>query len=696
MIHIFMARRRWGQIADHSVKNRGKEAQTERIHGQDILLPEDYPRRQVNTQRLQVNSHHQPLRTHLIAQVLQPGAGSTAQIQDPLPRSEESVFLVYLRQFIDRPGRKLLLLCPPAVIIRSVPSRRHGILKKNWYNNALYHTFPEPCNPRPTGGRISSAKVTQSRYPVTIGADCMSFLSWQFPFFLLGFVLIYWQLPHRPRLWFLLVGSYTFYACWDVRFLALVFTTTVVDYLCARGIAGERLSWTGLVPIAALPVAWLAAIAWLWPGAGVDAPVLAAALAATGLFLVGYTVVWRLAPEARRRAFLLLSLGFCLAILAFFKYCNFFINSAAEVLAWLGLAPDWPTLEIILPVGISFYTFQSLGYVIDVYRGEGPLCRDFLIFAVFDAYFPQMVAGPIERGRTLLPQLSADLPFRTEDLHEGLRRILVGFFKKVYVADNCALLANYVFTPGTALNAPWAILGGLAFAFQIYGDFSGYTDIARGAAKLLGVELVHNFRFPYLARNPSDFWSRWHISLSTWFRDYVYIPLGGNRGTAWQTARNLLLTMLLAGLWHGAAWTFVIWGAYHGVLLLLYRFGPLTGLNRRHYDSPWLSAAALALMAVFTLVGWAIFRSPTLGHFWIWLTALGHWEAGALPWRTSLAWLAVHIAPLCLLQVLTRQAGDETELAGMPWPARGVMYLLMLILVVSSTAQDQEFIYFQF
>jgi len=331
-----------------------------------------------------------------------------------------------------------------------------------------------------------------------------------------------------------------------------------------------------------------------------------------------------------------------------------------------------------------------------VYRGEGPLCRDFLTFAVFDAFFPQMVAGPIERGRTLLPQLEAERRFQAADLHEGLGRLVVGFFKKVYVADNCALLANYVFTPGAVLNAPWAILGGVAFAFQIYGDFSGYTDIARGAAKMLGVELVPNFRFPYLARNPSDFWSRWHISLSTWFRDYVYIPLGGNRGTSWQTARNLLLTLLLAGLWHGAAWTFVVWGAYHGVLLLLYRFGPLTILNRRRYDSPGLSVVALAVMAVFTVVGWAIFRSPTLGHFWTWLTALSDWGGAALPWRGSLVWLALHLAPLILLQVLTRQAGDETALAATPWPARGVLYLVLFLLVASSTAYDQEFIYFQF
>jgi len=524
----------------------------------------------------------------------------------------------------------------------------------------------------------------------------MSFLSWQFPFFLLGFVLLYWRLPHRPRLWFLLLGSYTFYGFWDVRFLALVFTTTGVDYLCALGMVGEKCRPRKLLGLVFLPFAWLAAIGQALPGAGIAPQVLLTALAASVLFLIVYGLLWRLPETPRRRGFLLLSLGFCLAILGFFKYCNFFLSSAAAALASLGLSPDWPTLNIILPVGISFYTFQSLGYVIDVYRGQGPVCRDLLVFAVFDAYFPQMVAGPIERGRTLIPQLTSDLRFQAADLHEGLIRILVGFFKKVYVADNCALLANYVFAPATPLNAPWALLGGVAFAFQIYGDFSGYTDIARGAAKLLGVELVPNFRFPYLARNPSDFWSRWHISLSTWFRDYVYIPLGGNRGSQWQTARNLLLTMLLAGLWHGAAWTFVIWGAYHGFLLLLYRFGPLIWLNRRQYDSLGHGLVAWVIMAALTVVGWAIFRSPSLEHFWTWLTALGDWRAATLPWRSSWWWLVIHVAPLFLLQGLTWRRADETQLLDLSWPTRGLIYAILIILVVSSTAQDQEFIYFQF
>ena len=524
----------------------------------------------------------------------------------------------------------------------------------------------------------------------------MSFVSWQFPFFLIGFGLLYWRLPHRPRLWLLLLGSYVFYAFWDVRFLALVFTTTAVDYLCALSITGERSRPVVFLPLIFLPPGWLLGSYWFIPGAGIDSFMLITALAASLIFLGLYLMIWHLPTRVRSRWFLLLSVGFCLSILGYFKYCNFFISSTATALGFLGVRADWPTLNIILPVGISFYTFQSLGYVIDVYRGQGKVCRDLLTFAVFDAFFPQMVAGPIERGRQLLPQLETDLKFQAVNLHDGLVLMLVGFFKKVFVADNCALVANYVFDPATTLNAYWALLGGLAFAFQIYGDFSGYTDIARGTARLLGIDLVQNFHFPYMARNPSDFWSRWHMSLSSWFRDYVYIPLGGNRSTAGQTVRNLMLTMLLAGLWHGASWVFVVWGAYHGVLLVLYRFGPLRWLNRKEYEAGWLSRLALPVMFGFTLVGWAIFRSPSMGHFWAWLTAFGHWGPVALPWQSSWWWLFIHVAPLILLQTVTLAFADETRLLHLPWGVRGVLYGILILLIVSSTAQDQEFIYFQF
>ncbi|AEB09839.1 MBOAT family O-acyltransferase [Desulfobacca acetoxidans] len=524
----------------------------------------------------------------------------------------------------------------------------------------------------------------------------MSFISWQFPLFLIGFILIYWRLPHRQRLWFLLVGSYAFYAFWDVRFLALVFTTTVVDFLCGLGIQGERRSLRVIVLLSLLPFAWLLGCFGFIPRSGIDLNLLTIALGISLAFLGVYLLIWHLPDSLRPRGFLLLSICLCLSILGYFKYCNFFSESAKSALSFLGLRPDWPTWYIILPVGISFYTFQSLAYVIDLYRGQAVVCRDFLIFAVFDAFFPQLVAGPIERSRHLIPQLEKDIIFVGNYLNDGLRLILIGLFKKVFVADNCALLANYVFAPQTALNGAWALIGGVAFAFQIYGDFSGYTDIARGTAKMLGIDLVQNFRYPYLAKDPSDFWSRWHISLSTWFRDYVYIPLGGNRGRDWQTVRNLMVTMLLAGLWHGASWVFVLWGAYHGVLLTLYRFSPLRVLNRKQFAWLWQDWLARLLMFGFTLIGWAIFRSPDLTRFWTWLMALGNWGPAELPWLSSLGWLLLHLVPLMLLQIAASRFEDETKLVHLHWATRGVLYFVMILLIVSSTEHDQEFIYFQF
>jgi D-alanyl-lipoteichoic acid acyltransferase DltB (MBOAT superfamily) len=524
----------------------------------------------------------------------------------------------------------------------------------------------------------------------------MSFITWQYLLFLPLVLLLYWRLPGRWRLALLLGASYFFYACWDVRFLALVLATTVIDYICALSIAGTRIAGARVLLLALLPALWLSGCSFFLPGAGGYLLIAAAGLGFA--FFAGHELIWRLRQEKRSRAFLILSVGFCLGILGFFKYCGFFLDSARTLLTYLGMQPNQVLLRIILPVGISFYTFQSLGYVIDVYRGQSPACTSLLTFATFDAFFPQMVAGPIERGRQLIPQLQQTAAFKPDYLHDGLRLIIVGFFKKVFVADNCAILANYAFAPQTPLNGYWAILGVVAFAFQIYGDFSGYTDIARGSGKLFGIDLVPNFRFPYFARNPSDFWGRWHISLSTWFRDYLYIPLGGSRGSNWETLRNLAVTMLLAGLWHGANWIFVLWGAYHGLLLILYRAVPaLRTLGDEKVASAGRAVLAISVMWIFILLGWAIFRSPSPGQLGLWLAALGHWQTGGgLPWASSSLWLLLHVAPLALLQFLTRKSQDETSLGGLPWPARGLAYALMLLLIVSSTEHDTEFIYFQF
>ncbi|MFH1066591.1 MAG: MBOAT family O-acyltransferase [bacterium] len=522
----------------------------------------------------------------------------------------------------------------------------------------------------------------------------MSFLSWQYPFFLLAAVLIYWRLPHRGRTFLLLAASYVFYGAWDARFLALILTTTVMDYFAALAIGGHRSAWWKVAAVAALPLAWLASCRLL---GRVMPP---AAFGAAALFIpflgISHALIQRRVGEAHRpKAFLLLSVGTNLVILGFFKYFNFFSDSAVTFLSALGLQPHEFTLRILLPIGISFYTFQSISYVADVYRGLRAPRRSFPTFAAYLAFFPQLLAGPIGRSPQLMPQWETPRAFSPATIHEGARLILVGLFKKIFVADNCALLANFCFLPGSKLNAAWSVLGVLAFAFQIYGDFSGYTDIARGSAKLFGFDLMVNFRFPYTALTPSDFWRRWHISLSSWFRDYVYIPLGGNRVGRGRLLFNLMATMLLAGLWHGAGWMYVLWGAYLGALLIVYRLiPPLAALDKA--TSWWKRCVAAWAMFFFTLIGWAIFRAPDAQGLVAWANGFTHWTMGDVDWVKPALWLALHVAPLLLLQALTWKQQDESDLTRFPWAVRGVIYFALLLLVVSSSSQDQEFLYFQF
>jgi alginate O-acetyltransferase complex protein AlgI len=524
----------------------------------------------------------------------------------------------------------------------------------------------------------------------------MSFNSWQYLLFLPAIIILYWSLPARWRLPLLLGASYIFYGFWDVRFLALVLATTCIDFICGLSISGQRLGARKVLLLALLPGLWLAFCHLFRPSLGVSSALVGLSAGLGLIFAAAHEAIWAWVRTNRPKFFLVLSIVFCLAILGFFKYFGFFVNSAKSLLALAGFKADWALLKIILPVGISFYTFQSLGYVIDVYKGRNPACTDLLTFATFDAFFPQMVAGPIERGRHLIPQLQAGLTFQESYIQDGVRLLLIGFFKKVVVADNCAIVANYAFDPQTTLNGYWAVLGAVAFAFQIYADFSGYTDMARGSAKLLGIDLVENFKFPYFSQTPSEFWGRWHISLSTWFRDYLYIPLGGNRGARWETLRNLGIVMLLAGLWHGAAWIFVLWGAYHGLLLIIYRVLPPFDAVRDDRLS-WQSVWSIPLMFILVLVGWAIFRSPSLAYLGSWFAALGNWQQSqALSWRSPSLWLLLHIAPLLLLQLLTWKYRDEAALGHVPWALRGVIYTLLLLLIISSAEHDTEFIYFQF
>ncbi len=343
----------------------------------------------------------------------------------------------------------------------------------------------------------------------------MVFNSIQFALFFAVVYGVYRASGHRAQNWLLLAASYAFYAAWDWRFTGLLAASTLVAYVAALRMHHEA--------------------------------------------------------EPRRRRWLWLGVGFHLLALGFFKYYGFFAENLGALLAASGMRVPMPLLTLVLPLGISFYTFMAIAYLVDVYRGDIAPTGSLADFALFISYFPHLIAGPILRAPALIPQIAQPRVIGRREVSEGLWLTALGLFKKMFVADNLAPIVDAVFAPGHAASGLEVLLGVYAFALQIYGDFSGYSDMARGLSQLMGIELNVNFRFPYFVRTPREFWRHWHISLSTWLRDYLFIPLGGSRGTRAATNRNLVVTMVLGGLWHGAAWTFVAWGAYQGFLLIVHR-----------------------------------------------------------------------------------------------------------------------------
>ncbi len=399
--------------------------------------------------------------------------------------------------------------------------------------------------------------------PFSIGR--VIFNSLTFLVFLGIVLLLYFRLGHRGQNWMLIVASYVFYGWWDYRFLGLLLFTTFFDYFCALWIEGE--------------------------------------------------------PNPAKRRFLLASsMTVNLTVLCVFKYFNFFAESLQHSFALLGITLSFPMLHVVLPVGISFYTFLSMSYTIDVYRGDLQATHNPTDFMLYVAFFPHLVAGPIVRASILLPQCQQPRKIIPEQVANGLWLILMGYVKKVVVADRLAQVVNWGFSRGSPPFADansWLVI--YAFAFQIYSDFSGYTDIARGISKLMGFELVVNFRAPYLVANPADFWRNWHISLSTWLRDYLYIPLGGNRKGRMRTYCNLMVTMLLGGLWHGAGAAYVLWGLYHGSLLACQRawhdfVGPRLPSAPRDRAIVTMTKNALLVLIFFhlTCLGWLLFRAGSL------------------------------------------------------------------------------------
>jgi len=473
--------------------------------------------------------------------------------------------------------------------------------------------------------------------------------------FLAVVVFMYWRMGWRSQNRMLLVASYIFYGWWDVRFLGLIAASTVVDYYCAQAIAAS--------------------------------------------------------DEVRKRRLLLtISLVVNLGFLATFKYFNFFVDSFAAALTSLGFH-DVPvtTLRILLPPGISFYTFQEVAYIVDVYHRKLEPANSLLEYALFISLFPHLIAGPIQRPSHLLPQVQAPRAFDQERFFNGLLLILSGLFRKVVIADNCALIANAVFSGRMGPpNLATTLLGTYAFAWQIYGDFSGYSDIARGSAQLMGFHFMVNFRQPYLATSLQDFWRRWHISLSTWLRDYLYIPLGGNRHGELMTYRNLMLTMLLGGLWHGANWTFVVWGGIHGAGLAverfftrtLARFGRQPSQVERELGEPSLFALRpwLSRIVLFHLVclAWIFFRAESLQAAFAMLGGL-RVLTWAPEYAVALRFLAMFTLPLFLVDVINESRGEEYVFETAVETRRVAVGVAMMALVaVFAANQLNAFIYFRF
>jgi alginate O-acetyltransferase complex protein AlgI len=478
----------------------------------------------------------------------------------------------------------------------------------------------------------------------------MLFNSLPFALFLPVVFVLYWFVTGRSvraQNILLLISSYFFYACWDWRFLFLLIFSTLLDYFSGLRIAqahGPTEKKT-----------------WLW-----------------------------------------LSISINVGFLGVFKYYNFFASSFAQAVSHVGWHIDPVTINVILPIGISFYTFHGLSYIIDVYKKRITAEKNFIDYSVFVSFFPLLVAGPIERANHLLPQVKKERTFRYENAVDGLRQILWGLFKKVVIADQCSVYANLIFDHPGDYSGSTLVTGALFFAFQIYGDFSGYSDIALGTARLFGIELLRNFAFPYFSRDIAEFWRRWHISLSSWFRDYLYIPLGGSKGGTAKKIRNTLIIFLVSGFWHGANWTFIVWGALNALYIMP---SIIFSTNRDHLDIvakgryfPTLKETLQIILTFgLTVFAWIFFRAQDLTHAVHYIAHIFSSSLFTLPAvRPKLLFL------LLLFFIVVEWLGREQQYAlartGAAWPRifRWGFYYILLAAIVSFSGTQQQFIYFQF
>lgn len=474
----------------------------------------------------------------------------------------------------------------------------------------------------------------------------MQFCSLEYLTFFAAIFALHWLLPWpKARVWLLLGASFYFYACWNHWLACLIVGTSAADYF------------------------------------------------------VGRTLDW-LVNAAARRAVLVGSLVMNLGLLCYFKYANFFLDSLGETLRAAGWESSMPVLSVILPVGISFYTFEAINYTVDVYRRKMPAERDLGHFLLFILFFPHLVAGPIVRAKDFLPQIRRRKRWDWARIHLGMQFILMGLFKKLAIADHLAQYADPIFADPTAFRTTAIWMGVIAYAVQIFCDFSGYTDMAIGSAHLLGYRLTKNFNMPYLAVNISDFWRRWHISLSTWLRDYLFIPLGGSRGTNWATCRNLFITMALGGLWHGASWNFVVWGVFHGLALIVHRVAQAFFVSRPQFQS-WLesiagTAARMALTFAVVCAGWVLFRATSLAVAGTIFERMLIPSAGKTsPLQGFSLWVLLGV--MAVAHTIGALGLWKRWSMRMPAPALGMAYALVINLaLLLAPDAGKTFIYFQF
>jgi D-alanyl-lipoteichoic acid acyltransferase DltB (MBOAT superfamily) len=482
----------------------------------------------------------------------------------------------------------------------------------------------------------------------------MFFNSIDFAIFLPTIFILYWFIANeslRIQNLLIVLASYVFYGWWDARFLVLIIFSTILDFTIGKKLKEEE-------------------------------------------------------QQNKRKILLYTSVLVNLGFLGFFKYYNFFLENFVNAFSFFGYQIEGSSLNIILPVGISFYTFQTLSYTIDVYRRKLEPTDDFIAFSAFVSFFPQLVAGPIERATNLLPQFYEKRKFDYSNSVDGLRQILWGLFKKIVIADNCAELANQIFNNSIDMNSSALVLGAIFFTFQIYCDFSGYSDIAIGTSRLFGFDLKRNFAFPYFSRDIAEFWRRWHISLSTWFRDYLYIPLGGSRGGTGMKIRNTFIIFIVSGFWHGANWTFIVWGALNAFyfLPLLLRKQNRKNLDTVAKDRYFPNITELISMLFtfgLTVVAWIFFRADSVVHALYYIRGMLSPSLFSLPSFIGVAeWLTVII--LITIFIIIEWIGREEEYAiaqmGLSWKKsfRYIMYYVIILTIFWFGGKEQEFIYFQF